>query len=149
VNTVCVDGKDYVAVYAATPYGVTNHLHIPITDARGVSCAKTLPACPSVVAAPALAPAEAVPTPAIDPAGPAVIEGVPPVPPPVPQPAAEGEFGLLVPMEASLAFDAAPADADGYGVLPASHGVVSQEERSILNPASEHVGAERTTLLIR
>jgi hypothetical protein len=30
VNTVNVDGKDYVAVYAATPYGITNHLHIPI-----------------------------------------------------------------------------------------------------------------------
>lgn len=30
VNTVNVDGKDYVAVYAATPYGITNHLHIPV-----------------------------------------------------------------------------------------------------------------------
>jgi hypothetical protein len=32
VNTVDVDGKPYVAVYAATPYGVTSHLHIPIHD---------------------------------------------------------------------------------------------------------------------
>ncbi|MAT71818.1 MAG: hypothetical protein CMJ58_20100 [Planctomycetaceae bacterium] len=30
VNTVNVAGKDYVAVYAATPYGVTNHLHVPV-----------------------------------------------------------------------------------------------------------------------
>ena len=29
VNTVEVDGKEYIAVYASTPYGVTNHLHIP------------------------------------------------------------------------------------------------------------------------
>ena len=30
VNKVNVDGKEYVAVYAATPYGVANHLHIPV-----------------------------------------------------------------------------------------------------------------------
>jgi len=30
VNPVNVDGKDYIAVYAATPYGVTNHLHLPV-----------------------------------------------------------------------------------------------------------------------
>jgi hypothetical protein len=31
VSPVEVDGQKYVAVYAATPYGVTSHLHIPIT----------------------------------------------------------------------------------------------------------------------
>jgi hypothetical protein len=30
VNTVVVDGEEYVAVYAATPYGITNHLHVPV-----------------------------------------------------------------------------------------------------------------------
>ena len=30
VNTVCIDGKEYVAIYAATPYGITNHLHVPV-----------------------------------------------------------------------------------------------------------------------
>ena len=35
VNTVQIDGKDYVAVYAATPYGVTNHLHVPIHCRKG------------------------------------------------------------------------------------------------------------------
>ena len=34
VNTVEIDGKDYVAVYAATPYGVTNHLHVPVASSR-------------------------------------------------------------------------------------------------------------------
>lgn len=32
VNTVEVAGEKYVAVYAATPYGVTNHLHIPVVN---------------------------------------------------------------------------------------------------------------------
>ena len=31
VNKVILDDKIFVAVYAATPYGVTSHLHIPIT----------------------------------------------------------------------------------------------------------------------
>ena len=30
VNTVCVENKEYVALHVATPYGVTNHLHIPV-----------------------------------------------------------------------------------------------------------------------
>lgn len=29
VNTVIVDGDEYVDVHAATPYGVTSHLHVP------------------------------------------------------------------------------------------------------------------------
>ncbi|MBX3431916.1 MAG: hypothetical protein KF847_01085 [Pirellulales bacterium] len=32
VSKVEVEGKPYVAVYAATPYGVTNHLHIPVAE---------------------------------------------------------------------------------------------------------------------
>ena len=40
VNTVKIDGEDYVAVYAATPYGVTNHLHVPIHKRGGVSKAE-------------------------------------------------------------------------------------------------------------
>jgi len=31
VQTVNVDDEDYVAVHVATPYGVTSHLHIPVT----------------------------------------------------------------------------------------------------------------------
>ena len=38
VNTVhlCENGKtnEYVSVYVATPYGVTNHLHVPVRSPR-------------------------------------------------------------------------------------------------------------------
>jgi len=49
VNTVQVDGKDYVAVYMATPYGVTNHLHVPVHCRVGVNSKQ--PNCSAEVAA--------------------------------------------------------------------------------------------------
>ncbi|TWT87714.1 hypothetical protein Mal64_32570 [Pseudobythopirellula maris] len=46
VNTVklCENGKtsEYVAVYAATPYGVTNHLHVPVHGRKLDAPTKTL-----------------------------------------------------------------------------------------------------------
>jgi hypothetical protein len=42
VSSVDVDGKPYVSVYAATPYGVTNHLHVPVHTRKLTSETKDL-----------------------------------------------------------------------------------------------------------
>ncbi|MEM9351517.1 MAG: hypothetical protein AAGA92_00745 [Planctomycetota bacterium] len=41
VNKVNVRGKDYVALYASTPYGVTNHLHVPVHSRKLDKATKT------------------------------------------------------------------------------------------------------------
>jgi len=52
VNTVKIDGEDYVAIYAATPYGVTNHLHVPVhcrsgSGSKQFQCPEASPATPA------------------------------------------------------------------------------------------------------
>lgn len=49
VNKVNVDGDEYVAIYASTPYGVTNHLHVPIHTRKKVVTAEVKTAIETAV----------------------------------------------------------------------------------------------------
>jgi hypothetical protein len=43
VNTVVIEGKSYVDIHAATPYGITGHLHVPAFCRPSVCSGEVLP----------------------------------------------------------------------------------------------------------